>query len=136
MSIAMYSFIQLSKLEQCRVKKKNCPRFDPAAQDLNLSSLSLESYVLVTAGSFHVKSITQNITQLQFGLNLLHLLTHARLKKKYWSRYTSLNFDPICLLNDTLLPVTLLLIKLQKQLIYNWKANKHAHITYKIKTIV
>ena len=27
------------------------------------------------------------------------------------------------------MPVTLLLIKLEKQSLYHWKANKHAHIT-------
>ena len=34
------------------------------------------------------------------------------------------------------LPVTLLLIKVEKQTLYHWKANKHAHITHKIKNSV
>ena len=38
----------------------------------------------------------------------------------------SLNFDPNRILTTTLMPVTLLLIKLEKQSIYHWKANKHA----------
>ena len=50
-SIARYSSIQLSKLEQCRVKK-TCLMFHMAAQDSNpdyLTSLSQESEVIATA---------------------------------------------------------------------------------------
>ena len=39
LSIARYSFIQLSELEQCRVKK-TCPRFHTIAQDSNPGPLS------------------------------------------------------------------------------------------------
>jgi len=42
LSIARYSFIQLSELERCRIIK-TCPRFDLAPQVLNLGSLSQES---------------------------------------------------------------------------------------------
>ena len=41
LSIARYSFIQLSELEQCRVKQ-TCPRFNTIAQDPNPGSLSRE----------------------------------------------------------------------------------------------
>ena len=41
LSIAKYSFIQLSELEQCRVKKL-AQGFNTAAQDLNLGSRSRE----------------------------------------------------------------------------------------------
>ena len=34
------------------------------------------------------------------------------------------------------MPATLLLIKLEKQTIYNWKANKHAHITSVNKNVL
>ena len=45
LSIARYSFIQLNKLEQCRVKKlAQC--FNTAAQDSNPGSLSRESEAL------------------------------------------------------------------------------------------
>ena len=45
LSIASYSFIQLSELEQCRVKKlAQC--FNTAAQDSNLGSRSRESEAL------------------------------------------------------------------------------------------
>ena len=44
LSVARYSFMQLSELEQCRVK---CAQgFNIAAQDLNPSSLSRESETL------------------------------------------------------------------------------------------
>ena len=33
------------------------------------------------------------------------------------------------------MPVTLLLIKLEKQAIHHWKANKHAHITKCVQNI-
>ena len=45
LSIARYSFIQLSELEQCRVKKL-AQGFNTAAQDLNPGSLSRESRAL------------------------------------------------------------------------------------------
>ena len=45
LSIARYSFIQLSALEQCRVKKL-AQGFNTAAQDLNPGSLSRESGAL------------------------------------------------------------------------------------------
>ena len=48
---------------------------------------------------------------------------------KYHGRYRLLNFDPIGILTAKVMPVTLLLIKLEKQAIYHWKVNKHAHIT-------
>ena len=44
-SIASYSFIQLSELEQCRVKKP-AQDFNTAAQDLNPGSRSRESEAL------------------------------------------------------------------------------------------
>ena len=46
LSIASYSFIQPSELEQCRVKK-TCPRFNTAAQDSNPGSRSRESETLL-----------------------------------------------------------------------------------------
>ena len=42
LSIVKYSFIQLSELEQCRVKQ-NCPRFLHRSQDSNPGSRSRES---------------------------------------------------------------------------------------------
>ena len=45
LSIARYSFIQLSELEQCRVKKL-AKGFNTAAQDSNLGSRSRESEAL------------------------------------------------------------------------------------------
>jgi len=33
------------------------------------------------------------------------------------------------------MPVTLLLIKLEKQIIHPWNANKHAHITERVQYI-
>ena len=45
LSIARYSFIQLSELEQCRVKK-TAQSFNTAAQDLNPGSCSRESKAL------------------------------------------------------------------------------------------
>ena len=45
LSIARYSFIQLSELEQCRVKKL-AQGFNTAAQDSNLGSRSRESEAL------------------------------------------------------------------------------------------
>ena len=45
LSIARYSFMQLSELEQCRVKKL-AQGFNTAAQDLNLGSRSRESEAL------------------------------------------------------------------------------------------
>ena len=44
-SVAKYSFIQLSELEQCRVNKL-AQGFNTAAQDLNPSSRSRESEAL------------------------------------------------------------------------------------------
>ena len=46
LSIAIYSFMQLSELEQCRVKKR-AQGFNTAAQDSNLGSLSRESEALL-----------------------------------------------------------------------------------------
>ena len=45
LSIARYPFIQLSELEQCRVKKR-AQGFNTAAQDLNMGSFSQESEAL------------------------------------------------------------------------------------------
>ena len=45
LSIAKYSFIQLSELEQCRVKKR-AQSFNIAAQDLNPGPHSQESEAL------------------------------------------------------------------------------------------
>ena len=45
LSIARYSYIQLSELEQCRVKKR-AKGFNTAAEDLNLGSSSQESEAL------------------------------------------------------------------------------------------
>ena len=55
--------------------------------------------------------------------------TKIKISVKYHGRYRSLNFDPMRILTATVMPVTLLFIKLEKQTIYHWKANKHAHIT-------
>ena len=43
LSIARYSFIQLSELEQCRVNKL-AQGFNTAAQDLNPGALSRETF--------------------------------------------------------------------------------------------
>ncbi len=45
LSIARYSFLQLSEMEQCRVKKL-AQDFNTAAQDSTPSSISRESEVL------------------------------------------------------------------------------------------
>ena len=45
LSVARYSFIQLSELEQCRVKKP-AQGFNTTAQDLNLGTRSRESEAL------------------------------------------------------------------------------------------
>ena len=46
LSIARYSFIQLSEMDQCRVTKL-AQGFNPAGQDLNLGPLSRESDALL-----------------------------------------------------------------------------------------
>ena len=46
LSIARYSFIQLSELEQCRVEKELAHGFNTAAQDSNPGSRSRESEAL------------------------------------------------------------------------------------------
>ena len=52
MSIARYSFIQLSGLEQCRVKKL-AHGFNTATQDLNPGPLSRESDALPLSHGAH-----------------------------------------------------------------------------------
>ena len=83
-------------------------------------------YDISVYSPFHVKSITQNITRLHLWWNLVQLLIHVTISKykiKYKSRSS--------IMEDIGHSVTLLLIKLEKQTIYHWKANKHAHITHK-----
>ena len=57
LSIARYSFLQLSELEQCRVNKL-AQGFNTAAQDSNPGSLSLESKALPLSHSEAVKTIS------------------------------------------------------------------------------
>ena len=60
LSIARYSFIQLSELEQCRVKKL-AQGFSTAAQDSNLGSRSQESEALpLSHCALHVSEMDQN----------------------------------------------------------------------------
>ena len=79
LSIVRYSFIQLSELEQFRVKK-TCQGFNTAAQDLNPCSRSRKSEVL---------PLSHGALQCTFCCNTRHgnPLTRLQMNEETWSNY-------------------------------------------------
>ena len=113
LSIARYSFIQLSELEQCRVKKL-ARGFNTAAQDSNPGSLSRESEALPLSHCtlkvevllvLQVEIKTTNEQLQKSGLSLMakgqELVTYRKIERNIDSAIETLN---LCLPGESYCP--------------------------------